>query len=200
MRLPQDAVLILIDLQKAIDDPKWGPRNNPEAEQRVAELLAAWRAAEMMVIHVRHDSIEPGSPYAPDAPGHVFKPEAAPLGGELVLPKQTHSAFIDGALEMALDAIGATHLVIGGVLTNNSLEATARHAGDLGYRVFVVADACWAVARRDGEGRVWAADDVHKLSLANLRGEYAEITSSGQAIAAVQLAAARRRAKANPAS
>ena len=29
MRLPADAVLIVIDVQEAIDDPRWGPRNNP---------------------------------------------------------------------------------------------------------------------------------------------------------------------------
>lgn len=200
MRLPQDAALIVIDMQKAIDDAKWGPRNNPDAEQRVTELLAAWRAAEMTVIHVRHDSIEADSPYAPDGPGHAFKPEAAPLAGELIVPKRTHSAFIDGALEAALDAAGVTQVVMCGVLTNNSLEASARHAGDLGYRVFVVADACWAVERRGAEGRVWSAEEVHWLSLANLSGEYAEITACGQTIAAAQSAAARRRAKANPPS
>ncbi len=153
----------------------------------------------MTVIHIRHDSIEPESPYAPEAPGNAFKPEAMPLAGELVVPKRTHSAFIDGALEAALDALGATHLMMCGVLTNNSLEASVRHAGDLGYRVFVAADACWAVERRDGAERIWAAEEVHRHALANLRGEYAEITTSGQAIAAAQLAAQRRRAKSPPA-
>src|SRR5579863_2305457 len=140
MRLPQDAALIVIGLQLAVDDARWGPRNNPEAERRVAELLAAWRAAAMPVIHVRHDSPDPRSLLWPGAPGHVFKPEAAPAPGEAVVAKRTGSAFIDGALEAALDRIGATHLVLCGALTNRSLESTARHAGDLGYRVFVVAD------------------------------------------------------------
>ena len=31
-----DDVLILIDQQKAMDHPKWGPRNNPCAEQNIA--------------------------------------------------------------------------------------------------------------------------------------------------------------------
>jgi len=69
MRLPIDATLILIDLQKAIDDPRWGPRNNPDAEAFVAALLAAWREANMPIVHVRHDSTEPASPYRPGSPG-----------------------------------------------------------------------------------------------------------------------------------
>ena len=72
-RLPSDTVLVIVDVQQAIDDPKWGPRNNPDAEGRIAALLAAWRAAAMPLVHVRHDSTEERSPYRPDAPGHTFK-------------------------------------------------------------------------------------------------------------------------------
>ena len=195
MRLPIDATLILIDLQKAIDDPRWGPRNNLHAENRVAALLAAWRAAGMPIVHVRHDSIDPLSPYRPGSPGHAFKPEAEPFAGETIVAKRTGSAFIDGALEAALDALGATHLVLCGVLTNNSLESTARHAGDLGYRVFVVEDASWAVDKADASGRVWPADAVHRLSLANLAGDYARIVSSAQTVEAAHVAASRRKGR-----
>jgi nicotinamidase-related amidase len=44
MQLAENTALVLVDLQRAIDDPSWaadGPRNNPDAESNVATLLAA---------------------------------------------------------------------------------------------------------------------------------------------------------------
>ena len=193
MRLPCDAALIVIDVQEAIDDPRWGPRNNPGAEAVIAELIAAWRAQALPIFHIRHDSTEPNSAYRPNTPGHPFKPEAAPLAGETVIGKSANSAFIGTALEEALDAVGATTLVVCGVLTNNSVETTVRHGGNLGYRIFVVADACWAVDKHDLSGRLWPAADVHALSLANMQGEYAEVVDGAMALRAAALANARRR-------
>jgi nicotinamidase-related amidase len=190
-RLPSDTVLMIVDVQIAIDDPRWGPRNNPGAEGRIAALLAAWRDAEMPVIHIRHDSTEPHSPYRPGTPGHPFRPEAMPLAGEPVVGKSANSAFIGTDLEDKL--AGATTLVICGVLTHNSLEATVRHAGNLGYRVFVPGDACWAVDVRDLTGRVWPAEDVHQLSLAVMHGEYAGITDTAALLDAALITKAKRR-------
>ena len=85
MRLPADATLIVIDVQEAIDDPRWGPRNNRGAEDAIARLIARWRAEGLPLIHVRHNSVEPNSPYAPGAPGHRFKSCATPLEGERVV-------------------------------------------------------------------------------------------------------------------
>lgn len=192
MRLPPDAVLLIVDMQEAIDDPRWGELNNPGAEAHVAALLAEWRDLALPVVHIRHDSPELRSPYRADGPGHAFKTCAAPRVGEPVVAKRTTSAFADGRLDGALTRIGVTTLVLCGVLTQNSVEATARAAGDLGYRVFLVADACRASAKTDSTGRRWSADEVHALSLANLAGEYARIVETPQAIAAARLAAAIR--------
>lgn len=172
------SVLLLIDLQRAIDDPAWaeaGPRNNPGAETVVAQLLARWREAGAPVVHVRHDSSFPTSPYRPGQAGNDFLPFAAPAPGETVLAKRTNSAFVGTELEAELRSLGAPRLTVAGVITNNSVEATVRHAGNLGFDVRLVEDACWTYAKRDLSGRVWSAEDVHALSLANLDGEYCTV-------------------------
>src|ERR1700743_16298 len=110
--LDSAADLLLIDLQKAIDHPSWGERNNLDAEANVAALLAAWRRSGRSVFHVRHDSTEPGSHYRPGQPGNDFKPQAQPANGEIVIGKRTNNAFIATDLELRLRGAGHRVLLI----------------------------------------------------------------------------------------
>ncbi len=186
LRLPRDTVLMPIDFQHAIDHPKWGRRNHPGAETVTAGLLALWRERSLPIVHIRHDSIEPRSPYRPGQPGHMFKSEVEPWSGERIVGKSTASAFVGTDLEDLLEAGGHTTLVVCGVLTQNSVEATVRHAGNLGFRLIVAEDGCAATDVVDLHGRLWLAEDVHALSLANLSGEYAEISDSERIGAAIR--------------
>ncbi|KAA0598321.1 nicotinamidase-related amidase [Azospirillum lipoferum] len=183
--LPANTALLIVDLQKAIDDPRWsriGPRNNPDAEAKVATLLAAWRREGRPIVHIRHDSVEPDSTYRPGGPGHAFKEEALPLPGEMVIGKRVNSAFIGTGLDEWLSGRGVGTLVVAGVITNNSVEATVRMAGNLGYDVRLVADACFTFARLDRSGRLRTADEVHDLSLANMDGEYATVVDTADVL------------------
>ncbi len=181
----QRPALVVVDVQIAIDDPKWGPRNNIGAETTIAQLLTTWRGAGLPVLHVRHDSADPTSPYRPGQRGNDFKPEATPLWNEPVVAKQTNSAFIGTDLADQLEATGCDSVVYVGVITNNSLETTVRMSGNLGFRSVVVADGCWTVDKVDLRGRRWSAEDVHALALANMHDEYATVVSASQAIATV---------------
>lgn len=183
--LPANTALLIVDLQMAIDDPRWsriGPRNNPQAEANVAALLAAWRRQGWPIVHIRHDSTEPESTYRPSGPGHAFKEEAMPLPGETVIGKRVNSAFIGTGLDDWLRARGIGTLVVAGVITNNSVEATVRMAGNLGYDVRLVADACFTFARKDRSGRLRTAEEVHDLSLANMDGEYATVVETAEVL------------------
>jgi nicotinamidase-related amidase len=181
---PPGGVLLLVDLQRAIDHPSWGVRNNPDAERLVARLLAHWRGRGWPVWHVRHDSTEPASHYRPGQPGNDFKPEVAPLAGEPVIAKRTNSAFIGTDLERRLRAGSHDALVVVGVITNNSVEATVRMAGNLGFATWLVADGCFTFGQRDWNGTPRTAEEVHAMSLANLDGEYCRVTTADAVLAA----------------
>ena len=176
---PSNAVLVLIDVQYAIDDPSWGRRNNPDAEEKIAALLHEWRRRGAPIVHVKHVSREPMSTFRPGQRGVELKPECAPQDDERIIVKHTPSAFAQTALERVLrDELRTDALVLTGFITNNSVETTARVASTHGFRVWVVRDATATFDRVDLAGRAWSADDVHALSLSSLSGEYAEIVDA----------------------
>lgn len=171
-------MLMIIDLQNAIDDISWGVRNNSDAEENIATLLSRWRELTLPILHVKHMSTDPSSTYYPGKSGNDFKTEVEPKSDEQVLEKGTNSAFIGTGLDEILREKEISELVITGVVTNNSVEATARMAGNLGYKTTVVSDATFTFGQKDFSGQFHAADVVHNMSLSNLDGEYASVLTS----------------------
>jgi nicotinamidase-related amidase len=70
---PQNAALILIDIQKGFEDPMWGRRNNPDSETNVASLLHVWRQTGRPIFHVQHLSQDTQSPLRAGSPGSEIK-------------------------------------------------------------------------------------------------------------------------------
>ena len=183
MTLSSNTALLLVDVQQGLDDPRWGARNNPDAEQRIADLLAVWRARGQPVIHVQHSSLVPKSPLREGAPGHAFKVQAQPIGGEPVFRKHVNSAFIGTDLEAHLRSNGIESLVIVGITTDHCVSTTARMAANLGFDVTVVDDATTTFERRGPDGALYSADLVHRVELASLNGEFATVRSSQEILA-----------------
>jgi nicotinamidase-related amidase len=184
MRLPADAVLLIIDAQQAVGGPRRGDHDAPDVETNIAALIAAWRAEGLPLIHVGRQPSGSASDIAPNVP---------PLDSEIVVIRNATSAFVGADLEARLDELGATTLVLCGALATHALEASARHAADLGYQVFVVADACQAANAVDLRARLWPAEDVRALALARLKGETATIVDAATALRAAATAKARQR-------
>lgn len=179
-RLPQSSALIVIDVQEAFLDPRWGERNNPEAESNIARLLAAWRASGRPVRHVVHDSTEPNSLLRPDCPGNAVQTVALPNGDERVYRKQVNSAFIGTNLERDLRQDGIDTLVIVGLTTNHCVSTSARMAGNLGFKTYVVSDATAAFARTALDGTQRPAEAVHGAALSDLHEEFATVIDTAE--------------------
>jgi nicotinamidase-related amidase len=189
MQLPANAALILIDVQQGFLDPRWGQRNQPEAEDRIAALLAAWRAARLPIIHVRHASRSATGAFRAGTPGFAFKPQALPLDGETVITKEVNSGFIGTDLERRLREGGIDTVVLCGLTTDHCVSTTARMAGNLGFTTVVVDDACATHERTGPDGRHFTAEQMHATALASLHGEFARIAGSAEVLAALEAAA-----------
>jgi len=186
IRLPQDAGLIIIDVQKGFDDPKWGPRNNPNAEQKIAALLAAWRRTGRPVFHVQHLSNSGGSPLHPRNPGSEIKEIVRPGENEEVFQKRVNSAFIGTQLENSLHQRGIRTVVIVGLTTPHCVSTSARMAANLGFQVYMASDAIAAFEIAGPDGKRYSAEEIHSVSLATLHGEFATVVDSKALLDSIQ--------------
>src|SRR4051794_35324796 len=122
----------------------------------VADLAAACRSAGVPVIHVWY-VVEPGAiglrQNAPlfqgvkESDGLVRGTWGAapaeglePQDGDHVVEKMRMNGFYETRLDILLRGLGVETLIITGAWTNMSIEHTARHAADAGYRAVVASD------------------------------------------------------------
>ena len=170
------AVLLVIDVQAAFDNPRWGQRNNHEAEANVAKLLADWRKHNRPVIHIHH--LNPNTASLFNGKGEKVKPEAAPMPNEPVITKNVNSAFIGTDLQQRLASMGAKQLILAGLTTDHCVATTARMAGNFGFETRVVADATATFERTGLQGQHYTAEEMHDTALASLNKEFAEIVNT----------------------
>src|SRR6201991_4172287 len=186
--MPQDkslTALIVIDVQRAFD--QWEAagkrRNNPDAVERIVDLLTVFRERRAPIFHIRHQGTRPTSSFPPDGAGYPVKDEARERDGEPVIVKRVNSAFIGTDLESRLREAGIKRVVICGATINHCVETTTRMAGNLGFDTLLVRDATWTFDRVGPDGDAHSAEDIHAMTLANLNGEFARIVLAAEAIA-----------------
>jgi nicotinamidase-related amidase len=179
------AVLLLVDVQRGFDEPGWPPRWNSEFDAKGLAVLAAWRAAGRPVIHVRHDSVEPGSTLGPGRPGNAFRPGFEPEGDEAVVSKSVNSAFIGTDLDLRLRRMGVDTVVAFGISTDMCVSTTVRVGANLGWKMVLVADACDCFDLPYGAGATIAARDIHRAHVATLGFEFCQVSDAAAVCAAV---------------
>jgi nicotinamidase-related amidase len=183
--------LVVVDVQKGMGDSDyWGPRNNPACEENVAALIGAWRERGQPVVFVRHDSKEPGSPLRPGEAGNDFQ---GVVSGEpdLLVTKHVSSAF-HGNPDLAgwLRDMGVGAVVVCGIQTNMCCETTARVAANLGFDMRFAIDATHTFDTADHNGGTISADELARVTAANLDPEMGRVVSTVDAIAELDHATA----------
>ena len=163
--------LLIIDMQRDFLEPGgFGEMLGNDVSQlrRTIEpnrrLLAAWRAAGLLVLHTRegHRADLSDLPHAKKVrghgkttigdmgpmgrilvrgePGHDIIPELAPLPSEPVVDKPGKGAFCATDLDHVLHHRRIKSLIVCGVTTEVCVNTTVREANDRGYECVVLAD------------------------------------------------------------
>lgn len=182
------AVLLPIDMQQTFDAEPWPRRWNRDLDRNGLALLAAWRAAGRPIIHVRHDSVQPGSSLAPGAPGNAFRPGFGPQGDEPLVSKSVNSAFIGTDLDLRLKRLGARHVVAFGISTDMCVSTTVRTGANMGWDMILVPDACDCFDLPDGNGGTISAEEIHRAHVASLAFEFCRTISTPDLTKVVQAA------------
>ena len=187
---PKRTAILSLDVQ---NDLVFGTKGVLESgmTDRMTALVEAGRISGTEVIHITASVRADFRDIPKDSPlwigvrqqnSMIFGSEGAqlheciaPLPSELVLNKTCVDPFLTTNLGQALINADVNTLILFGLWTNYVVEATARHASDIGYRVFIVSDCC---AGNDADNHKWAMERI----LPTL----AYVTTSPEVIAALQ--------------
>ncbi|MGW7260182.1 cysteine hydrolase family protein [Streptomyces sp. NPDC054834] len=99
-------------------------------------------------------------------PGTEIHPEIAPREGEVVITKRRGSAFSGSDLDVVLRARGIDSLVLAGIATSGVVLYTLCQAGDLDFRLTVLADAC-----------LDTDPEVHRMLIEKLLPQWADVVT-----------------------
>jgi gluconolactonase len=167
---PRTAALVIQDLQNdvIIEGGAFAESGAPAhaTSQNVVEnvkgLAAACREAGVPVIHVWYIVEDGSAGLKQTAPlfegvkganalvrgswGAAPAEGLEPQDGDHVVEKMRMNGFYETRLDILLRGLGVETLIISGAWTNMSIEHTARHAADAGYRAIVPSDGTSTVS------------------------------------------------------
>ncbi|MBI3967030.1 MAG: cysteine hydrolase [Chloroflexi bacterium] len=137
------------------------------------KLIAAARAAGVPVIYVHvafeadYSDLIPKVPLFSGLPqagaliegtwGTEIHDELKPQPGDLVVRKRQVNPFIGTPLDQYLRKLGAERVILAGCATNFVVEASCRHAADLGFEVAIASDCCSSLS-----------DEAHDFTITNI--------------------------------
>lgn len=174
-----NTALILIDIQNDYF-PDFSESRMPlpgmnAAAENAARLLAAARQNGTDIFHIRHVMASDDAPFfRPGSAGSKIHDSVRPLGSETVIEKGRPNSFKDTRLEALLHGRNVDRVTLCGAMSQMCVDATARAAVDMGFKVTVAQDAC-AAAAVEHDGVKVSAEMVHASIMAPLAASYAHV-------------------------
>jgi nicotinamidase-related amidase len=175
--------LLLIDIQNDyFPGGKMELEGSLEAAKKANELLQCFRDHGMPTVHIQHISRKPDATFLiPGDRGTDINDITAHYEGEPLVQKHYPNSFRESNLLSLLKEREIERVIITGMMTHMCVDATARAAADLGFKVMIAEDAC---ATRDltyGDTTI-PAEHVHKSFLAVLKS-YGQVMPVEQILA-----------------
>lgn len=173
-----NTALLLIDIQNDyFPNGRMPLEKSLEASQKAQEILQAYRAKQLPVIHIQHVSTRPDAVhFLPCTKGVEFHSNVQPTKNETIIKKHYPNSFKDTSLLNHLIKHQINHLVIAGMMTHLCVDATVRAAYDLGFSCTLLHDAC-ATKNLEFNNSMIPAQSVQNAFLAALQPLYANVIS-----------------------
>lgn len=169
---PKRSAVLVLDVQNDLVKITPGIRENRVLEN-IAAVISAARRKKVPVIHITAsvradfldiprdnplwDGLRKARQLIFGTEGAAIHPQVQPLENELVLNKTCVDPFLTTNLGQALQNHDANTVILTGLWTNWVVEATARHASDMGYRVFIAREC---VASNTAENHDFAINRI----------------------------------------
>lgn len=135
---------------------------------RIASLVADCR--DVSIEHKRINLLAPAKSRAAE-----ILDEIKPIENEIVISKGASGVFNSTAIDQILRNLNIDTLIMTGVVTNYCVETAVRDAGDRGYNVILVDDACAAMS-----------EEHHRLALEILDGVYCVVKKTDRVVHEIQ--------------
>lgn len=178
-----NTALLLIDIQNDyFPGGRMELEGAVEAAQKANELLQCFRDHSLPTVHIQHLSLGPdASFFIPGDRGADIHDLTVHYEGEPLVQKHYPNAFRETDLQGMLKEWGIERVIITGMMTHMCVDATARAAADLGFRLIVAEDACATRALTHG-GIEIPAEQVHHAFMAALES-YGQVMPVDQVLA-----------------
>jgi nicotinamidase-related amidase len=176
---PLDTAVLYVDLQAGIVELS----KTISLDRLKKAVLGLSKLAKIFGIPV----IVSGVPDQAGAAPRMIPEIAEGIGGYSIHQRTTADSLRNDAVVAALAATGRRTLLLSGVSSEVAVLLPALTAADMGYRVFVVADACGGMSERTEQASFQriAQAGGNRVSVMTLAGEMAGDFRSAEAQAAI---------------